>query len=191
MVDFIKLIQTRAFARQDGAILGTVWIVSFACTMWSVSPDKAYFGLLANLLVISTPFVVAKRLKSFRDNALDGNISFRRGLFYCWQTFFNATLLLTIVQYLWFKFLNTNEFFNHLMKSYQMVMQAYNMTQSDINMMTQAIIDLKPIAWASAFMITDLVTAAILSPIIAALMTRKIKRQPIVNTPNNKQTNNN
>ena len=181
MVDFVKLIQTRAFARQDGAILGAVWIASFAFTMWSVQPDHAFWGLLANLLIISTPFVVAKRLKSFRDYALDGVISFRRGLFYCWQTFFNATLLLTIVQFLWFKFLNTGVFMSQIMETYRTMMKAYNMTQSDINMMMQAIADLKPIAWASAFMITDLVAAAILSPIIAALMSRKVKRQSVTN----------
>lgn len=181
MVDFIKLIQTRAFARQDGAILGAVWIASFAFTMWSVSPNQAFWGLLANILVISTPFVVAKRLKNFRDDALDGVISFRRGLFYCWQTFFNATLLLTIVQFLWFKFLNTGAFMNQLIDSYRMILQAYNISQAEINTIVGALAELKPIAWASAFMISDLVAAAILSPIIAALMKRTHSQQQFVN----------
>lgn len=189
MVDFIKLIQTRAFARQDGAILGAVWIASFAFTMWSVHPNHAFWGLLANLLIISTPFVVAKRLKAFRDYALDGVISFRRSLFYCWQTFFNATLLLTIVQFLWFKFLNTGVFMYKLMETYRQMMIASNMAQSDINMMMQALADLKPIAWASAFMITDLVVGSILSPIIAALMSRKVKSQQLTNQQGNQQGN--
>ena len=99
MIDVVKITQTKAFARQDGAILGAVWIASFASTMWSVTPGYALLSLLANILAISTPFVVAKRLKAFRDDALDGTISFRRGLFYCAQTFFNATLLLTIFNF--------------------------------------------------------------------------------------------
>lgn len=181
MVDFIKLIQTRAFARQDGAILGAVWIASFAFTMWSVHPNHAFWGMLANILIISTPFVVAKRLKSFRDEALDGVISFRRGLFYCWQTFFNATLLLTIVQFLWFKFLNTGAFMTQLVESYRMILQAYNLSQTEINTVLGAVSELKPIAWASAFMISDLIAAAVLSPIIAALMKRNYSKQQIIN----------
>lgn len=181
MIDFVKLIQTRAFARQDGAILGAVWIASFAFTMWSVHPNHSFWGLLANLLIISTPFVVAKRLKAFRDQALDGTISFRRSLFYCWQTFFNATLLLTIVQYLWFKFLNTGLFMNQLMETYRMMLQSYNMPQSDINTLIEAMGMMSPIAWASAFMLTDIIVGTLLSPLIAALMSRKVKKDALIN----------
>lgn len=60
MIDVVKITQTKAFARQDGAILGAVWIASFASTMWSVTPGYALLSLLANILAISTPFVVAK-----------------------------------------------------------------------------------------------------------------------------------
>ena len=180
MIDFVKLIQTRAFARQDGAILGAVWIVSFACTMLAIEPKYGFLGLLANILTLSTPFVVARRLKSFRDYALDGAISFRRGLFYCIQTFFNATLLLTVVQYLWFRFMDIGPFMTNLQATYQMMLQTSNMTEESINTLLEAISMMKPIAWASMFMITDLVVGAILSPIIAGLMARNIKKQPII-----------
>ena len=40
MINVQNLVQTRAFARQDGAILGLVWIVSFAFTMLAVKPDQ-------------------------------------------------------------------------------------------------------------------------------------------------------
>lgn len=177
MVDFVKLIQTRAFARQDGAILGAVWIASFAFTMWSVHPNHAFWGLLANILIISTPFVVAKRLKAFRDYALDGVISFRRSLFYCMQTFFYATLLLTIVQYLWFRFLNTGTFMTQLMETYHTMLMSSNIPEGEINTVMEAFGMMSPIAWASAFMITDLIVGAVLSPFIAALMSRKAKKQ--------------
>ena len=105
IIDTGKIKQTKAFARQDGAILGIVWIASFICTMMAVEPKYQILGLLSNILIISTPFVVAKRLKYFRDVVREGHISFRHGLYYCIQTFFYATLLLTIVQYLWFRFM--------------------------------------------------------------------------------------
>lgn len=181
MIDIVKLIQTRAFARQDGAILGAVWIVSFSFTMLAVEPKYGFLGLIANILTLSTPFIVARRLKTFRDDACEGAISFRRGLYYCGQTFFNATLLLTLVQYLWFRFMDMGPFMTNLQASYQMVMQAYNMTEANMKELLDAISMLKPMAWASMFMITDLIVAAILCPIIAALMARKIKKQPIIN----------
>ena len=182
MIDVIKIIQTKAFARQDGAILGAVWIASFAMTMMSVKPEYTVLGLIANVLTLSTPFVLAKRLKSFRDYALDGIISFRRSLFYCVQTFFYATLLLTIVQYLWFRFLDTGAFMNYLTESYRMMLQASNIPATEINTLLEAITMMKPIAWAAAFMVTDLVVGVVLSPIIAALMSRSAKKQQIINS---------
>lgn len=176
MIDVVKITQTKAFARQDGAILGAVWIASFASTMWSVTPGYALLSLLANILAISTPFVVAKRLKAFRDNALDGSISFRRGLFYCAQTFFNATLLLTIVQFLWFKFLDTGVFMSYIIDNYTLMLKTYNFPANEIKTLIEAISMMKPISWAAAFMITDIFVAIILSPAIAAFMSRKQKR---------------
>ena len=52
MINVQNLVQTRAFARQDGAILGLVWIVSFAFTMLAVKPDQSFLGLIGNLLLI-------------------------------------------------------------------------------------------------------------------------------------------
>lgn len=176
MINVQNLIQARAFARQDGAILGAVWILSFVFTMLAASPNNNFLGLLANILTISTPFVVAKRLKSFRDYALDGTISFRRGLFYCAQTFFNATLLLTIVQYLWFRFMDTGAFMMLLQNNYQTMMKAYQFTAEETNMVLDAVTMMKPMAWASMFMMIDIFVGIVLSPIIAALMTRKTKK---------------
>lgn len=179
MIDVVKITQTKAFARQDGAILGAVWIASFASTMWSVTPGYALLSLLANILAISTPFVVAKRLKAFRDNALDGSISYRRGLFYCAQTFFNATLLLTIVQFLWFKFLDTGVFMSYIIDNYTLMLKTYNFPANEIKTLIEAISMMKPISWAAAFMITDIFVAIILSPAIAAFMSRKQKKNKL------------
>ena len=173
VIDTGKIKQTKAFARQDGAILGIVWIASFVCTMMAAEPKYQMLGLLSNILIISTPFVVAKRLKYFRDIVREGHISFRHGLYYCIQTFFYATLLLTIVQYLWFRFMDTGMFMTQLQTNYQMIAQAYQLTAQETKALFDAISMMKPIAWASMFMITDLVAGAILSPILAAIFAKK------------------
>ena len=67
-----SLKQLKAFARQDGAILALVWIVSFLFTM------KLPQSMVGNVLTLSTPLVVAWRLRAFRNNALDGEISYRQ-----------------------------------------------------------------------------------------------------------------
>ena len=55
------LIQLKAFARQDGAILGIVWIVSFASIV--LSPQTSW----GNIIALTTPFIVGWRLYRFRD----------------------------------------------------------------------------------------------------------------------------
>lgn len=175
VIDLGKIKQTKAFARQDGAILGAVWIASFICTMMSISPKHHLLGLVSNILILSTPFVVAKRLKIFRDQVRDGHISFRHGLYYCVQTFFYATLLLTIVQYLWFRFMDTGMFMSQLEANYKMVAAAYQLTAQETKTLVDALSMMKPIAWASMFMITDLIAGFILSPIIAAVMKKNLK----------------
>ncbi len=141
--------------------------------MMAAEPKYQMLGLLSNILIISTPFVVAKRLKYFRDFVREGHISFRHGLYYCIQTFFYATLLLTIVQYLWFRFMDTGMFMTQLQTNYQMIAQAYQLTAQETKALFDAISMMKPIAWASMFMITDLVAGAILSPILAAIFAKK------------------
>ena len=180
-IDIGKIMQTKAFARQDGAILGAIWILSFACTMLATDPKNQLLGLVSNVLIICTPFVVAKRLKSFRDYALEGKISFKRGLYYCLQTFFYATLLLTIVQYLWFRFMDVSPFMNALQSNYQVVMQAYQMTTEQAHTVLEAITMMKPIAWASMFMVVDLIVGVVLSHIIALPLARnnQVLRQDI------------
>ena len=58
IADILK--QLKAFARQDGAILFAVWTASFFATL--LLPQSPW----GNLLALSTPFVVAWRLRRFR-----------------------------------------------------------------------------------------------------------------------------
>ena len=59
VIDTGKIKQTKAFARQDGTLLGIVWVASFVCTMLAAEPEYQMLGLFSHLLILSTPFVVA------------------------------------------------------------------------------------------------------------------------------------
>jgi hypothetical protein len=60
-----------------------------------------------------------------------------------------------------------------LQANYQMIAQAYQLTAEETKALFDAITMMKPIAWASMFMITDLVAGAVLSPILAAIYSKK------------------
>jgi hypothetical protein len=70
------LFQVRAFARQDGALLGLIWVISFAALIFMPQ------SMLNSLLMMATPFIVGWRLIKFRNYALGGSISFKRALVY-------------------------------------------------------------------------------------------------------------
>ena len=45
VIDTGKIKQTKAFARQDGTLLGIVWVASFVCTMLAADPEYHFLGL--------------------------------------------------------------------------------------------------------------------------------------------------
>lgn len=191
MITSQNITQVRAFARQDGVFLSVLWIVGFLCTMLSVKmPIIAPIGDLA---VIATPFFVAYRLKKFRDGALEGVISFRRGLLYTAETFFHAALILGIIQYLYFKFGDINGFLQQWNDSYTIIAKAYNLDKMQSQQLKEAISMMSPVAWASMFFIIELFGAVIASPIIAAIMSRQTARKHIQNSnsKNNSNSENN
>lgn len=99
-----EYVQLKAFARVDGALLALLWTVSFACYIYGIS--NPLFGMVALLLMVSTPFYVARRLKRFRDEDLHGVISLMRGWAFAILVFFYAAILLALVQYVYFAFID-------------------------------------------------------------------------------------
>ena len=99
-----EVVQLRAFARQDGALMALVWIASFLFTVYV--PQNG----IGSLLAITIPFVLGWRLCAFRNYARDGIISFRRAYLYCVYTFFYASLIFAVAQFVFFKFFDHGTF---------------------------------------------------------------------------------
>lgn len=159
-------IQLKAFARQDGAILALVWTASFIALM--TSPETSW----GNLLALASPFVVGWRLGRFRDNALDGVISFRRSLVYSCYTFFYASLLLAVVQYLYFRYIDQGVINTLFVEAAQQMTTVYKSQGFTDQQFTQAIDmmgTLKPIQLAFLFLMQNLMFGALLSFPIAAI----------------------
>ena len=194
MINVTALIQLKAFARQDGFLLFLLWIASFAVI---VSNPMSSWG---SLLAMATPFYVGYLLVRFRNYALDGAISFRRGLAFSLYTFFYASLLFAVAQYVYFRFLDNGALMTMLIASVKTLEPFYkaqgisvNELQNSLSMIGQ----LSPIEVAFVFMMQNILIGAILSFPIAWIGKRTIIRknlhhgEQLNNNMNNSDINNN
>ena len=160
-----SLKQLKAFARQDGAILALVWIVAFLFTM------RLPQSMTGNLLTLSTPFVVAWRLRAFRNNALDGEISYRRALAYSWHTFVYASLIFALAQYLYIRFYDPESLITMMRDSIHSFGAAYQqmgMNETQMQESVKLLGTLQPIELVFLFFTQNIFIGLFLSLIIAA-----------------------
>ena len=173
MIDSKTLVQLKAFARQDGAILAVVWLASMWCMF------KGSGSTWGPLLMLSTPFFVAWRLKSFRDGALEGVISFRRAFAYSCYVFFYASLLFALGQYLYFRFLDNGAFMTVVNQSLETLKPIYlqnGIKEKELTTAMELMKNMKPSEWVFTFMTNNLFIGAFVSPVIALIGKRNIKR---------------
>ena len=99
-----EYIQLKAYARQDGFFLSLLWAASFACYILGMT--NQLMGLTAVLLAVLTPFFVSSRLGRFREEGREGMISFSRSYLYVILVFFYGGVLLAVVQFLYFAYVD-------------------------------------------------------------------------------------
>lgn len=174
MIKIENFIQLKAFARQDALILSLLWIASFACVVTVPA------GALGNLFALATPFIVGWRLSKFRDQALNGVISFRRAFAYGIYTFFYASLVFALVQFAYFRFLDHGAFAQTLTDSIKLLMPMYEqngLSKADVTQTITQMTMLTPIEWSFIFMMQNIFAGLIISLPIAAVCTRRLKKQ--------------
>lgn len=170
MIRIETLVQLKAFARQDALWLAILWTASFACIM------LLNVGLIGDILALATPFVLGKRLCSFRDNALGGVISFRRAFAYCAYTFFYASLVYAVVQFAYFQFLDHGAFAQNITTTMQTLTPMYEQSgipKEQINNYISILGMITPVQWAFMFMMQNLIIGALVAFPIAALCQRR------------------
>ena len=99
-----EYIQLKAFARIDGARLFLLWTAAFA--LYIIGLTSPLYGIAALFLIVTTPFFVGSRLRHFRDDSLEGSISFLRGWAYTIYVFFYGSLLFALAQWAYFTFMD-------------------------------------------------------------------------------------
>lgn len=177
MINVVALVQLKAFARQDGFFLFLLWAASFAATV--MNPMSSWGTLLA----IATPFFVGWLLVRFRNYALDGKISFRRALAFSFYTFFYASLLFAVGQYVYFRFFDHGSLLTMLMDSMKVLApmyQAQGISLGELQHSLAMIGQLSPIEVAFIFMMQNFLIGFILSFPIALFTQRKTTpRRPV------------
>ncbi len=174
MINVTALIQLKAFARQDGFLLFLLWIASFAVIV--NNPASSWGSLLA----MATPFYVGYLLSRFRNYALDGVISFRRALAFSLYTFFYASLLFAVAQFVYFRYLDNGTFMTMLLtsvKALEPVYRAQGISISELQQSLSMIGQLTPIETAFIFMMQNILIGAILSFPIAWIGKRTALRK--------------
>lgn len=174
MINVTALIQLKAFARQDGFLLFLLWIASFAVIV--NNPASSWGSLLA----MATPFYVGYLLARFRNFALDGVISFRRALAFSLYTFFYASLLFAVAQFVYFRYLDNGTFMTMLLtsvKALEPVYRAQGISMSELQQSLSMIGQLTPVETAFIFMMQNILIGAILSFPIAWIGKRTVLRK--------------
>ncbi len=168
--------QLKAFARQDGALLSLLWIGSFVCYIMGLSTPT--LGMVAGILAIASPFYAANRLRHFRDDALEGFISFGRGYVYMVLSFFYAGLLLAAVIYIYFAFIDKGylmSVFSQMMDSEEgkKMIEIYGM-KDQMAQGLKELMSMRPIDYALNMLTINITTGFFLGLPIAALMQRNM-----------------
>lgn len=172
--------QIKAFARIDGTIMGVMWIISFACFI-----AQFYMPLLnmaALIFGIASIIVSAIRLRNFRDNILDGVISYWRAYGYSLLTYFYAALLLAAAQYIYFQFIDHGFLLNQYTAmtsspEFKSMMTLYGIKADEMKLTMDTIATLRPIDIALQFLTTNLFFGIVISWPMAALIKSKYKRK--------------
>lgn len=173
MIRIEEVVQLRAFARQDGALMALVWIASFLFTVYV--PQNG----IGSLLAITIPFVLGWRLCAFRNYALDGIISFRRAYLYCVYTFFYASLIFAVAQFVFFKFFDHGTFAMMLNDTIQTITPAYRqagVSVAELKEAAEMVQNISPVQWAFTFMMQNIFVGFVLSLPVAALCRKTIKQ---------------
>ena len=174
-----EYIQLKAYARQDGFFLALLWTASFACYILGVT--NHIMEMLALGLAITTPFFVAGRLRKFRDEGREGLISFGRSYAYTIFVFFYGAVLLAVVQFLYFAYMDNGYLLSSFSKMLsteegRAMVSQYGMTQMVEEGLAE-MANIRPIDYALNILTMNIMIGFVLGIPIGLVMQRsEVKR---------------
>jgi hypothetical protein len=174
MINSSEYIQLKAFARQDGALLALLWVIT--STLYIIGMTNQLIGMAAMMLIIYTPFFVGSRLRKFRDYGREGLISFRRGYAYTVFVFFYGGVLFALAMYLYLTFMDHGYLMSQMSKvltseEAQQTLKQYGMTEM-MNESLSQMAQIRPIDYALDFLTVNITMGFILGVPISLLLQR-------------------
>ena len=170
-----EYIQLKAFARIDGAQLSLLWIASFA--LYVVGLKSPGYGLAARLLAVLTPFFVGIRLRRFRDQGLEGTISFLRAWAYTVFVFFYGGLIFALAQWAYLTYMDQGYLMNTLAETLAAPETAEALRQmgmaETLNESLDTLAQMRPIDLSLNMLTTNILIGMLLGLPIAAVMQRR------------------
>ena len=172
-----EYVQLKAFARVDGATLALLWTASFVC--YVVGLASPTYTMIALVLMAVTPFFAGRRLRKFRDNDRNGVISLMRGWAFVILMFFYAAILLALVQYVYFAFIDKGYLmasFTQMLSSQESksMLEQYGLQQA-VSESLQQMGEMRPIDYALNVLTVNISLGIVLGLPIAALMQRRVQ----------------
>ncbi len=179
MATYQEIEQVQAFSRVDGAVVALFWIISFACFVGNFS--NPLLGLLSFVIGAVSLVFAALRLRQFRDNVLDGSITFLRAYGYSTMTYLYAALLFAAAQFIYFQFIDHGYLMNQYStisqsKEFIEMMQVYGIKPEDLKLGMDNIAALRPIEIALQFFTMNVMMGVFVSLPVAAIMMRRPRR---------------
>lgn len=172
--------QLKAFARIDGAMIGGLWILSFAMFIGEFYyPLFGIASLVTGVLSLVFAFI---RMQKFRNEVLDGVISFRRALGYAMLMFFYASVLMAAAQFVYFQFIDGGFLIGKYISiasgpEFKTIADIYGITPDEMKVAMDNITALRPIDIALQFLTTNIILGVFISLPMAAMMRAKPKRK--------------
>ena len=169
MISSEEYIQLKAFARQDGILMGLLWVVALACFVGSMTTPLLQFGFIVG--VIATPFVMLYRLRHFRDKVLDGYIPYGRAVLFCTLTMVYASLITAAATLVYFYFIDNGLMMNTLRNNIEIPEVRQSLAQAGISpdeleQQIEEVGKARPIDFAISICCNGIVTSFLLSLLV-------------------------
>lgn len=176
MIKQDEYIQFKAFARQYGALMGLLWVFSFACFVGSIHEPTLSF--LFDFTIISIPFTAHLFTCRYRDQILSGRISFRRAFGFNMFVFFYAMLIMALAQWAYFEFLDNGTMIGKMIQTintdeFKAILEQNQMSKKDIEQQFEVLAETRPIDFALTFMWLNSFAGLISSWLIALFVHRR------------------
>lgn len=171
--------QLKAFARQDGALLGVVMAVTFGFFIASVAHPEFQMGYIIGMLAV--PVVAAMRLRNYRDKVVEGKVSFMRRFGFLMSCFLYASLVIAIVAFVYFQFMDGGFFLSHLKEYFNMpemsaVIKGYGMDEKMLREQIEGLESLRPIDVSMSLIANTIFMGGLVSMVISMFCRREARR---------------